>query len=156
MLKRHILVLLSIMLLAATGLIAQARAKRLILKDGSYQSVREWQVKGDRVRYYSTERFDWEELPNSLVDWAATDKFNSSTNAATPDTVAAEEEDATDRAAAEAAQPLVAPGLRMPASEGVFMLDQSQGQPSLVELNQSGADLNKQKGRNILHAAINP
>ena len=50
------------------------RGKKLILKDGSYQIVREYQVNGDRVRYFSEERGDWEELPAAMVDWDATAK----------------------------------------------------------------------------------
>ena len=49
---------------------------RLILKDGTYQMVREYQMVGDRVRYMSLERGgDWEELPDDLVDWDATRKW---------------------------------------------------------------------------------
>lgn len=41
---------------------------RLFLKDGGYHTVREHHVMADRVRYYSVERGDWEEIPLDLVD----------------------------------------------------------------------------------------
>ena len=49
-------------------------ADRLYLKDGDYQLVREYQVQQDRVRYYSTERGDWEEIPLEMVDLDRTKK----------------------------------------------------------------------------------
>jgi hypothetical protein len=50
-----------------------AQQIKLYLKDGTHQVVREYAVKEDRVRYYSTERQDWEELPKELVDFARTE-----------------------------------------------------------------------------------
>ncbi len=47
-------------------------AIRLYLKDGTYQEVREYQVLADRVRFYSAERSEWEEVPLSLIDLSRT------------------------------------------------------------------------------------
>jgi hypothetical protein len=45
-----------------------AETFKLYLKAGDYHMVREYQVIEDRVRYYSTERGEWEEIPKELVD----------------------------------------------------------------------------------------
>lgn len=56
---------LLIALLAAS---ASAATIRLYLKDGTYQLAREYEVKQDRVRYFSTERGEWEEIPLEMID----------------------------------------------------------------------------------------
>jgi hypothetical protein len=52
---------------------AQA-ADRLYLKDGTYQVTSEYQVQGDRIHYYSSERSEWEDVPLELVDLDRTKK----------------------------------------------------------------------------------
>ncbi|HZS55885.1 MAG TPA: hypothetical protein VFA65_15900 [Bryobacteraceae bacterium] len=47
---------------------------KLFLKDGGYHLVREYHVEGDRVRFYSTERSQWEEMPTALVDLDKTER----------------------------------------------------------------------------------
>jgi hypothetical protein len=47
---------------------------KLYLKDGDYHIVREYHVEGDRVKFYSTERGEWEEMPVALVDVAKTEQ----------------------------------------------------------------------------------
>jgi hypothetical protein len=137
---------------------AQQLAKRLILKDGSYQLASKYEIKGDRVRYLSSERGEWEEVPRSMVDWAATEKYEKDRAAGVPppEAAALDEELEASRKAEEAKTPQVAPGLRLPESGGVLLLDTFQGEPQLAELQQSGGEINRNMKGNILRAAINP
>ena len=57
-----------------TALLLLADTFKLYLKDGDYHMVREYQILDDRIRYYSTERGDWEEIPKELVDLDKTEK----------------------------------------------------------------------------------
>jgi hypothetical protein len=60
-------------LLPLLAVLVSAQAFKLWLKDGAYQTVREYQVQSDRVRYYSVERGEWEEVPLDLIDLKRTE-----------------------------------------------------------------------------------
>ena len=116
---------------------------RLILKDGTYQIVRKYEIVGDRVRYVSIERSgDWEELPVDLVDWDATRKWETDhadhgsdeTSPAMKEAEDIDKEETAARVEQTARMPEVARGLELPDREGVFVLDTFQGTPELVEL----------------------
>ena len=146
------------MLLLSSIMAAQLLAKRLILKDGSYQPAVKWEIQGERVHYLSAERNEWEDVPYSLVDWDATKKYEADIAAGQVSRTAQEidKEVEADRKAEEAKTPMVAPGLRLPEDGGVILLDSFQGQPQLSEIQQSGGQINKNMKGNILRATINP
>lgn len=135
---------------------------RLILKDGSYQVVRKYELAGDRVRYISVERGgEWEELPADLVDWEATRKWERDhANQAVEDSPAMKEaaeidrEEAAEREELKARSPEVAKGLELPDEDSVFVLDTYQGGPELVELLPADLNLNA-KNRHGL-STLNP
>jgi hypothetical protein len=147
-----------LLLLMAMPASAQDLAKRLILKDGTYQLATKWEVKGERLRYLSAERNEWEEVPNNMVDWAATEKFEKERAAGkpTPEAVALDKELEAERLADEARSPHVAPGLRLPDDGGLILLDTFESQPQLVELQQNSGEVNRDIKGNILRSTINP
>src|ERR1700684_3720263 len=144
-----LLVLLFSGLAACLPGLAQTPNQRLILKDGSYQVVSKYQRVGDRVRYLSAERGQWEEMPADLVDWAATEQWTKDHQpgaAAAPEPVAPsipaaaaiDKEEQQERART----PDVIPGLRLPDEEGVWALDTYHDQPELVVLVQNTGNVN--------------
>jgi hypothetical protein len=154
---------------AILPVLSQTPNKRLILKDGSYQITKRYEIVGDRVRYISSERGgEWEELPTSLVDWVATEKWardhapgtaEKSTGPVTPGSQAAAEidkEEQQERAEAELRVPEVAPGLRLPDDDGVWALDTFRGTPELVHVEQNSGNLNHETTHNILRSTVNP
>jgi hypothetical protein len=103
------------------------RGKKLLLKDGSFQLVREYKIDGDRVRYYSLDSSQWEEMPAALVDWDATK--NAEAEEAKRDAAAVAKVDSQEKARnAEMTLDVdasleVAPGLFLPPGEGLFAFD---------------------------------
>ncbi len=158
-LKRCLSIAVLVVLAGACACIsAQQLAKRLILKDGSYQLVTKWEVHGDRVRYYSAERDSWEEVPKSLVDWAATNKFEKDWEAGVPppEAIQLDKELEADHQVEEAKTPEVSPGLRLEDPNTAYLLDTFNNQPQLAQLQQNGGDINRDTKKNMLRAAINP
>ncbi len=112
--------------LAPSSAASLPRGKKLILRDGSFQLVREYKVDGDRVRYYSIEQSQWEEMPESLVDWDATRKVEAAEAKRDADVIAkvhARESERTAQALDIDASLEVAPGVFLPPGEGLFEFD---------------------------------
>jgi hypothetical protein len=131
------------------------RGKKLVLKDGSFQLAREYQRNGERVRYLSAERGDWEEIPAAMVDWDATAKAEAA---------AAKDQDAQLRTVhhqqeeqriempvdVDASLP-VAPGVFLPPGEGMFVVEAK----SVTPLNQVGAEIKTDK-KQLLKQVLSP
>jgi hypothetical protein len=134
----------------------------LILKDGTYQLVYSYKVVGDVVHYRSAERDGQEEeIPLSLVDLAATEKWKKdhepgAQNAQGPQTPVLTPELAKEEAARAALMPEIAPDLRLPQEDSVLALDTFRGTPELVPLPQANSDLNKETAHGGLKGPINP
>lgn len=88
----------AVLFLMAAALLS-ADTFKLFLKDGSYHLVNQYQVEGDRVRFYSTERSEWEQMPVALVDLAKTEQVRKAKLAVVAHENREEkEEDAAERA----------------------------------------------------------
>ena len=103
--------------------LAMMLAVKLYLADGSFQMAREYRVEGDRVKYYSTERGEWEEIPVDLVDLKKTKAELEALEADRKASLAADV--AEERAERERAREIA----RVPMNPGVYWLDGGQLQP---------------------------
>ena len=103
------------------------RGLKLMLTDGSYQLVREYQRNGEHVKYYSMERGAWEELPASMVDWNATTKAEAEAEKASKELVEKahkqEETRRLDNIADIDASLRVGDGAFLPSGEGMFVVE---------------------------------
>jgi len=130
------------LLLAAASLLA-ANIK-LYLKDGSHQLVREYKTVEDRVRFYSLERSEWEEIPRDLVDLGRTErelKDRDQTRAAERKAVA--EEEAAER---EHLQRIA----RIPEAPGVYTEEETGQKAEMKPLALAESKLVTDKKRTLL------
>ena len=131
------------------------RGKKLVLKDGTFQLVRDYEKNGDRVRYFSLERGAWEEIPAAMIDWDATAKAEKAT-AAADDALAAKVHKQ------EAAQNIqttldvdaslqVGGGVFLPPGEGMFAVEGK----SVIPIPQVGSAI-KTDRKNQLKRILSP
>lgn len=125
------------------------RGKKLMLKDGTYQVIREYERNGEHVRYYSLERGDWEEVPSSMVDWDATAKAEGEAEKASTAVVEKihkqEEARRMDNVTDIDASLPVGNGAFLPDSEGMYLVEGK----SVRIMDQAGSQLKADKLRTI-------
>jgi len=99
-------------------------ALKLCMKDGTYQMVTSYEIHGDRVRYFSVERSEWEEVPTSLVDFDATKRAQEETQAIEKQQLEEAKQTARERFYKPPDLGMeVAPGIRLPGDDGIFTVD---------------------------------
>jgi hypothetical protein len=125
---------------------SNAKPKKLVLKDGSYQLVREYQIGGDRVRYWDIDSSQWQDIPADLVDWAATKKAEADENQREATLLAGvhkRQEESQAQVLDIDASIEVIPGVFLPPGEGVFIFDGRAVLP--LALAESSSTLSKEK-----------
>ena len=131
------------------------RGKKLVLKDGTFQLARSYERKGDRVRYFSPERGDWEEIPAALVDWDATARAEAAEKSdqdAFAKRVHTQEQAMHIEAVMDIDASLqVAPGVFLPPGEGMFAIDGK----IVTQLEQAGAQVKTDK-KQFLKQVMSP
>jgi hypothetical protein len=113
---------------------------RLYLKDGSYQLAREYKVENDRVRFLSTDRGEWEELPASLVDLEKTQAEVKSREETLRQEAAAS--DAEEKAEREARKEVE----QIPVEEGVYLIEAGK----LIPMKPGESKIVTDKKRSVL------
>jgi hypothetical protein len=133
-----------LLLLCVFVLTLSAANLKLYLKDGGFQLVREYSVEADRVKYYSVERSDWEEIPVDLVDL----KRTNAEAAARKETLDKLAQDQADEAAAarENRQEI----LKIPRDPGVYRLEDDK----IRIFEAADCTVHNSKGRNVLKTLV--
>ena len=126
-----------------------------MLKDGNFQLVREYERKGERVRYYSVERKAWEEIPAAIVDWDATAKAEAESlksNEALLSKIHTQEEASNIETVLDVDASLqVSPGVFLPPGEGMFAIEGK----SVTPIEQVGSQVKTDK-KTFLKQVLSP
>lgn len=131
---------LRLLIFALIAVSAFAANLRLYLKDGDYQMVKEYKVDGDRVRFLSADRGEWEEIPLEIVDLKKTEKENADKAAALAETLKLEK---AEEEAIKADRKLV---LSVPEMPGAYLVDG----PNLTALKEAEVTIENSASRRIL------
>ena len=141
--------------LGLCGVLAKPRVARadvkLFLKDGTYQIAKSYEVRGDRVRFYSVERSDWEDIPASLVDFEATRRAQEQDKTLKSKEI--EQARELDKERFERQTEIgfeIAPGFHLPREEGVFAFDGMR----VIRMLQSSGEVVTDKKRLALGLAL--
>jgi hypothetical protein len=128
--------------LLALVFVAWAANVKLYMKDGSFHIVKEYQVQQDRVRFYSVERSQWEEIPLDLVDLDRT-KAEASAHQAELDKEAKllSEQDRVQREREKEV-------MKIPENPGVYWLEG----PVAKNIRAAEVTVKTNKGRSVLKA----
>src|SRR5215469_12507557 len=113
---------------------------KLYMTDGSYQLVSDYKVETDRVRFYSTERSDWEEAPLEMVDLKRTKADVAAREQQTEKADRMLKEDAAER------QALKQEIHRIPQDPGVYWIEGDK----TLHLSACESNLRTNKGREVL------
>lgn len=134
-----------ILLMFFLPLLLLAANVKLYMKDGEWHLVREYQVLGDRVKFYAVERGDWEEVPLELVDLKRTEgEIKSRIDSQKAEAKLMDEEDKAEREARREAA-------SVPDAPGAYYVDGKE----IKALKIGECKLNSNKRRSVL-AAISP
>jgi hypothetical protein len=112
----------------------------MYLKDGGYHVVREYQVQGDRVHFYSVERSQWEDIPLEMVDLKRTESEAAARKAQLDaDAKSMAEEEKAERALAKEVS-------RIPQDPGVYWLEGNE----VRVMKAAESTVHTNKGRSVL------
>lgn len=126
--------------LAGFAALLEAQRIAIYLTDGNRIAASEYKVEGDRIRYFSVERGQWEEIPKALVDIERTREVNKRMQEAAR--VRKEENERERRAERRARTELH----QVPLDDGVYHLRGNE----IVPLPQAALAVNRSKMRTAL------